>query len=545
MNHIIKTVIIVMVLICLLSGRGYCQETPPFQQRLIFVNDYGVGYWIRESILTRRSVHAFVDGYAGTQVTTYMACASAGEELLLYRSKYDRIAGDDDGGRLDCDNSSRLGIKKLNQWLLNLEKEGYDVTETQLERAKEKGMEAFITFRMNDLHYKNLSLRCPVTYSDFWFQHPEYWINEKLCERYHLGAQPFDFVHSEVREHKLNVIFEQLDLYGSLLDGYDLDFLRAPIFFKAGEGAKNASLITEMVKAVKSKIDDLSAQYGKKIMLSARVPHDMDFCNSEGLDIKEWLRLGLLDFLTIGYLWEENPFPPVAQFIQALGDRQIPLYVSMDGQCYGLKGKKTVEFHSHGMKRGIASQIYAQAADGIYLFNFMPPIMIACPSDKYVCRLKSRDLLSELGSMETLRKRNKRFGLDNGAVAFYFRYRGVAPLPLAVGSAVQTIDFHVGDPVQQDVPEQIIVHIRTDQAVTIGLQVNSVEAKPLDETYIQPYEADKTVQPGEKDHAFMIPASAVKQGYNKIGIYSHESECRVIRLEMVIRYGDVEKYGYF
>ena len=99
-------------------------------------------------------------------------------------------------------------------------------------------------------------------------------------------------------------------------------------------------------------------------------------------------------------------------------------------------------------------------------------------------------MLSELGSVKTLRKRNKIFALDDGYAASYFRYRGVAPLPVNVSSAVQTLDFHVGDHLQKDVPEQIILFMRTDRSVEAGLQVNGIDAEPLGAEYITLYEAD-------------------------------------------------------
>lgn len=78
---------------------------------------------------------------------------------------------------------------------------------TTLNRAKAKGMEAFITYRMNDLHFNDIIYHCPIFYSDFWIHHPQYWVNDTI-QGYH-SADAFDFAHKEVRAQKLAVISEQ------------------------------------------------------------------------------------------------------------------------------------------------------------------------------------------------------------------------------------------------------------------------------------------------------------------------------------------------
>ena len=516
---------------------------PSRQQRLIYVSDMdhpAANLKFGERLLTLPDVHASVDDYADTQVTTFMV--HAGEDVPVYRSKYNRLVGDDDGGRLNCGTDTALYsfYRRYYRNILNLEKDGIDIVEAQLKRAKEKGMETFLTFRMNDMHYTNIEYGYTLLYGDFWLQHPEYWLNENVGWN---TAGAYDFAHPEVRQYRLNLLFEQLELYGALIDGYDLDFQRFPAFFKTGEGTKNALLMTEMVKTLKSRIDEMSVKYGKKIMLSVRVPISMDFCESEGLDVKEWINLGLIDFLTVGHFLNEDPSMPVAKFIQDLGSHPIPVYVSVD--CGGYRPHR---LHSYGMKRGIASHIFAQGGDGIYLFNYFldAPVLPAEEScTHYVCRGKSRELLMELGAMETLRKRNKIFALDDGSAAKYYRYRSKSTLPLTVSADMQTVNLHVGDPLQDDTPEQIILFIRTDLEVGIGVQVNGTDVELLDTAYTTLYHADIDLKQGAKVHAFSVPVSAVKQGDNQIGICSRGDEFKVVRLEMAVRYGDVETHGYF
>jgi hypothetical protein len=541
-----KNLFILTAVIGLLSCGGCCCDKPStavsrHQQRLIFVSDMDqpACYEYDGRLLALTDVHAFVDDYANTQVTTFMV--HAGEQMPTYRSKYMRLVGDDDGGRLDCGTNTSLYnfFRRENRNILNLEKEGIDLVEAQLKLVKEKGMEAFLTFRVNDLHFTNPADGYTLTYTDFWLQHPEYWMNETFGWNT-VGA--YDHAHAEVRQYRLDIIFEQLERYGALIDGYDLDFQRFPVFFKTGEGAENASLMTEFVGRLKSRIDELSARYGKKILLTARVPIDPEFCRSEGLDVQEWIKLGLIDFLTVGHFLIADPNIAVAKFLKEWGDIPVPVYVSVDVEAYD----DPHLLHSHGMQRGIASHIYAQGGDGIYLFNYFSPADSTETGVKNnVCRNISRKLLSEIGSMETLRKRNKIFALDNGAAVNYYRYRGKAPLPLQVSSAGQTVDIHVGDDIQADAPEQIILFLRTDRQDDAAVQVNGTAAVPLDDNCITLYNADVDLKQGRKVHAFAVPVAAVKQGTNTIGIRSQGDDFNVLRLEMAVRYGDVTTHGYF
>lgn len=88
-----------------------------------------------------------------TQVTTFMMCS--GSDFIYYpSSKYGRYFGDDKNGTMPYADSATKKVWQLGgQSVRNLEAEGTDVIKASLERAKMHGMEAFITYRVNDLHF--------------------------------------------------------------------------------------------------------------------------------------------------------------------------------------------------------------------------------------------------------------------------------------------------------------------------------------------------------------------------------------------------------
>ena len=495
-------------------------------------------------LLSVADVNAYVDAYANTQVTTFMMCS--GSDYPYYRSKYGRVFGDDRNGTLNCgtDTAGYRNLFSYYQNHLNLEKAGTDVIQAALRRAKEKKMETFISYRMNDLHFCDTTTRCPIEYTDFWLAHPQYWLNEDIGWKSR-GALNFSF--KEVREQKLNMIKEQIDKYGDLIEGYDLDFMRFPTYFKKDSGVVNSPLMTDLVKAVKNKIDELSASKGKKILLSVRIPPDLDFCLRKGFDVKEWIRQGLVDFVTIGIFFN-GAVIPVDKFKAQLGQPSVPLYASTENGGFSPR-----QPFSHGIYRAMASHILAQGADGIYLFNYFIAEFYSTYQSKlflkdggYVCPVIMPELLHELGSLETLRKRNKIYCMDDGSSAEW-GYKPETKLPLTLSSGNQaSVTIFIGDDVRNDVPEEAILFLRSDQPAPFELFINNQKVEIQMPKYVSLYDRAQNMQKNETVYAFLLPKSCLRQGDNVIKLKSTNSEQFIIkRLEIALKYGDVKSHGYF
>ena len=123
--------------------------------------------------------------------------------------------------------------------------------------------------------------------------------------------------------------------------------------------------MTQLVKDIRQKVDEISAKQGRKILLSARVAPTVEQNMMKGLDIREWLRLGLLDLSVQAFTGGRSSHAG-SQVQEEMGkDLNIPFYSSIDDGGY-----RPREFWSHGMHRGMCSHILSQGADGIYLFNY-------------------------------------------------------------------------------------------------------------------------------------------------------------------------------
>ncbi|MBX3238656.1 MAG: hypothetical protein KIT80_07730 [Chitinophagaceae bacterium] len=535
------------ILFCLLVMLTACSDPVDpvsVNHRLIYNNDGTEilgNNWFGKRPLTIEDLHRYVDMIAGSQVTTYMICS--GSDFFYYRSKFGRIIGEDKNDELDCGKDTAY-FKVLNNFYRNalaLEKEGTDIVEATLKRAKEKKLEAFVTFRMNDLHFADTARHCPLQYSDFWIAHPEYWTNDTTLSGWN-SSRALDFAHEAVRTYKLGIIREQLLKYGALMDGYELDFMRFIVYFKKNEAAENAPLITELVRSAKGIADSVGRVYNKKILLTARVPATINDCLQKGLDVKEWTKQGLVDFLTMGVHWRGEPAMPVEAFTKELGS-DIPVYATMDDGGYNPR-----EVWSHGMYRGMASHALAQGASGMNLFNYFLTVyneagqQLQPEPGTVVCRTIAPELLRELGSLETLRKRSKIYCLSDGATSYDLTPN--SPLPLTVNETAE-VGLYVGDDVKADQPEEVILFVRTKTPGAFSVSMNGHELQPAGSAYPQLYDKLQGLTDSRKVTAFVVPADRVIPGNNTIRFSSHDAAVTIQRVELALKYGPVEQHGYF
>lgn len=541
-------------LISTLSCSSNKQQTAD-RHRLIHNNDGSdalLNRWFGGTPVHKADIDRYVDMVAETpkgktQVTTFMMCT--GSDFIYYPgSKYGRYFGDDLNGTLTYTDSATKQLWQLaGQGVRNLQAEGTDVIKASLERAKMHGMEAFISFRMNDLHFADTASGNRATFPDFWFEHPEYWTHD-TTQGWHSG-QAFDFSYPEVRQHKLNIIKEQLERY-DMIDGYELDFMRFIVLFKTGEGREKAPLITEMVREIKHTIDSLSAVRGHKILLAVRVPVTVEGALDKGLDVKQWADEGLIDFVTIGVHWRGDTGIPVAKFRKEFGHNEIPLYASIDDGGYLPR-----EFYSDGMYRGMASHILGEGADGVYLFNYyfgdlynrQQNNLPLLEEGGLVRRTRTPELLNEIGSLATLQGRNKIYCMSDGVTDAY-RALGAAQLPVAVSSGRATdLTVQIADSLKSYTPEEMILFLRTDRPANINLEVNGTKITEQKPEYVHLYDRDRGMRPENCMYAYILPAGSLHQGENTIRMVDEtlDNYFVVERVEMALKFGDVKTHGYF
>jgi len=206
-----------------------------------------------------------------------------------------------------------------------------------------------------------------------------------------------DFDRPEVLDKLLAMheeIFRKYDV-----DGIEIDYFRSAIFFKPNLTFKPATkrqrdVLTDFQRRLRELAYRHGNRRGRPILVAARVPATPAASLHVGIDIKRWLKEGLLDLLTVGggYI----PFTePLDEIISLAHEAGVPVYPTISAS--GMRGPDG-RYATVDAWRGAAANMWHAGADGIVAFNLFP----AGPEPRFM----------DIGSPKTLAGRNKLFVID-------------------------------------------------------------------------------------------------------------------------------------
>ena len=166
-------------------------------------------------------------------------------------------------------------------------------------------MKFWPSVRMNDIH-KDWSERWPSLRTRWELERPHVRLGADAPERYKRRyARPglpsdgfswaYDFSVDEVRQLKVDVIEELCTGYD--IDGFELDFLSHPMYFKEGRERAGAPYLTELMREVRARVKRAGAAKGRELTLVARVLPTEEQCLAIGMDVRTWAAEGLVDVL--------------------------------------------------------------------------------------------------------------------------------------------------------------------------------------------------------------------------------------------------------
>lgn len=504
------------------------------QRRFIYNND---GTNILGSVdageLSPEKVRAFVDGVADTPVTSFFICSNSA--LMYYNSRHERglgclHPGQDPGHNpnLDPEKFARYGAN-----MMSLREAGTDIVALCIDRAHELGLEGFVSMRMNDLHFTDPEVRHPMTQADFWLAHPEYYVGP------HPGwnaAGALNYAHQAVRDHMLALIEEMCESFD--LDGLELDFMRFPVFFPYQRGREYCQVMTDFVTAARQIARRTGERRGRPIMLTARLPADMETCLYKGFDPCAWVAGDLVDFITVTPWHSGDPLLALTSFRQALGGNDIPLYGANETGLY-----KPHERMTHGRFRALAAHLYDHGADGLYLFNFffLSGDEVQQRGDAGVGANPS--LLHELGALETLAGRNTTCTLGNADHGYEVVAASHLPLTMTPGAMVA---LPVGLPswLATSRPPRAWLVLRLDKDAKPAISFNK---RPVDLAtdlaMAGKFGLDANLPEAATLLVGELPVAALRPGAN--GLTVDGGDGRLRRVEVVLDFGPVAEFGYF
>lgn len=410
---------------------------------------------------------------------------------------------------------------------------GTDGLRMSCEFARQNGLESMWTLRMNDIHDA-----WTAEFRPKWKQDDPTRImstleeSQKFTDRRRLWSL-VDFEHPDVEPRLLQIIEEVLANYP--IDGIELDFLRAPFYFRtsfAGQPATPAQteILTRLVQNVRKLVLRESTRQGKPFLLAARIPTTAEAGQRIGIDIQAWLQENLVDVISLGggYITFDLP---ISKMVALAKKHDVPVYpcLSQSGLLYRPpRGKSTRQPPEAWF--GAAARLWRDGADGIFTFNLFPG-----PGD--VDRDYARKILRTIGSAETLNSQTLMYAISDAGewMPSHFWAKDVAEFSQALPLELKANEFARRS---LNVPEDLSgagFHVSAELRVDFsGLNTDSTPEILFGSANFGPTGDGRSVA-GVKRYVCQVPVQAIRQGPNRVMVKTAETGAKLIGAELWIK----------
>ena len=250
---------------------------------------------------------------------------------------------------------------------------GTDALEMASAYCRRRGLEIFVSIRMNDTHDNKGPMPPGVHFSLFKQRHPECLMGTMTNRPRHCAWTAVDFAHAAVRDHVRRFVREFLEGYD--IDGIEFDFFRHLQLFKtvangADATAAELNLMTELMRDLRTTADAIGRRRGRPFLFAVRVPDSVGFCRTVGIDIERWVHESIVDIVIGSGYFQCNPWHVMADVVHRNGGK---FYASLDEARSNMKRAPLGMLPGRGMSpafyRAREAAAIAEGVDGVYLFN--------------------------------------------------------------------------------------------------------------------------------------------------------------------------------
>ena len=435
------------------------------QRRTIYYNDARHYYlFVHEPPMRLEDAWMPVDEVAGTAVDTFGYGVSRSDGCF-----YPSTVGNRWGQTVEEFQASHHW--RVWQNMESLIGRGLDPLALLIDRAHDKGMDFLASHRMSDyvgLPAESWQLTGAVTGG-------KYAIGGSGSE-----ANNLDFTHLQVREHKLSIFEELVNRYAT--DGIELDFAFSPYYFKPQETEKGKSIMTDLVGQISRVARNRT---GKPAVVGARVFPTEAMCLNAGLDVREWLEEGYLDFV-VPMLYGYNLLDPNMPFdwlVEAAHESDVSVYGMLQPfVAHESTGAPEKARPAPEVMRATAANYWDRGVDGLYTWYMQWPLGDA-----------QRRMLTELGDPDLVKEGSKLYDLPRRSeAAAKLGYDATLPLriPGADPGASHAIPFYISDdlertgtPVRQVRLKTLISNLVAADQITIRLNGQSLAGETCIRSY--------------------------------------------------------------
>ena len=515
--------VLLAILTLLTPARGDEPASAPWPPKLLLNSDCGTPVFYRfDAPMSEDQLCHVLNDLPGTQIDAFLPCPQFSDDQMWFPT---RVAEIYDGRHVPDGKFEDRYFERVADNVRSLNERGVDPMQVWQRQAHKHGFLFMPSLRMNDIH-KDYVDRWPSLRSNWERERTHLLIGEAIPAWYtapYKYTWAMDYAHREVRQRKLQIITEICTRYN--VDGFEMDFLRHPYYFRSGHEAAGAEKMNEFVESVRMRLDAIGEQKGKRLRLLVRVPPQLAECDRVGLDVATWMRSDWVDMLIAmapGYL---DMDADVASFVeQAKGTR----CVVAGGLEYYVRGYQEpdqpgITNASLEMLRAGAASIWAQGASSVYLFNYDCHGPFPFRGDK-------RKALQEIGDPEKLIGRNKRY-----LVTVDMNHRtpeegGNKQLPVTLDekNRSRTLQLLIADDLAKAIKEEsldsIEMTIKAGGARHLRVKINNRDVTPTQQS----------------DSQLFFQSPPIVQGKNKVDLRLQDdlakATSRVTEVDVLVRY---------
>ncbi|MCH2213130.1 MAG: hypothetical protein MK110_17630 [Fuerstiella sp.] len=411
-------------------------------------------------------------------------------------------------------------------------------------RGHELGIDVYVSIRMNDNHFRGLQLD-ELSNADLdgltqlRRDHPEWCLGADQAPPWF--AASWNMAIPEVREHRFEYIQEALALAD--WDGVELDWQRHAFHLPADDAWRLRYVLTDLQRAVRQHTSRIADKRNKPFPVAVRVATTLESCRHIGYDLETWIREDLCDIITAGGGAGSDPGVEVENFLNLVQGTPVRFYGGFDGGFWGTHdGLKPRDEWQRDWFRGTSQGYWARGAHGMYVFNW------------HANERTRRDLLTQIGSQQTLRGTNKVFSAvhrlirDTGDWAradLHDRINGETPVALYPTLTADGPVFRIGifDNVSQGSSaqrlQQIDLRIKLDHFVSSDRVQVKLDGLTLGQPDIRNAKAEDPLNPSDVDESswlvWPLDPAAAEPGIHQVQVRLQKRDPR-IRPPLVVQH---------
>ena len=310
--------------------------------------------YMYEPPLEKEEYESGVDELLGTPIEALMFCLGDGR-TVLHDTKVGELWGH------NVKKWPSLVFNRAHRNVKHLIREGHDPLRIICERARAFGMLIYPTLLVQQGRGEpGKDVRC----SDFRFNnsHLEIGARGDLDPDFP-GSTCLDFKYDEVRDNLFSLISEVLTSYP--VDGFELQLNYGLHYFHPNEVASGRGIMTAWIERIYKAVK----QSGPERELAVRIPASIDGCLRIGLDVRQWLKQGIVDVIIGQSFSNSELIDPMTDFrplVEASRNSECRVHAALQSH---LDSDRLSEAPIE-MIRAAACNYWAQGVDGLYLAHW-------------------------------------------------------------------------------------------------------------------------------------------------------------------------------